>query len=84
MTTTTTPTTVPSDDPLLPRLRELEDLPSIAAVDALAAGQWDRAKMLFEQVSAEDAPSRFFLDVISEHQGVAPADWTGAIELRSK
>jgi O-6-methylguanine DNA methyltransferase len=35
MTTTTTPTTVPSDDPLLPRLRELEDVPSIAAVDAL-------------------------------------------------
>lgn len=55
-----------------------------AAVDALAAGQWDRARMLFEQVSAEDAPSRFFLGVMNECQGIPPADWTGAIELRSK
>ena len=55
-----------------------------AALDAITEGNWTQANELLTQMPAEDAPSRFLVDFLTEHDLDPPSDWDGAINLKSK
>jgi hypothetical protein len=50
-------------------------------INAYMKGDWKRAKEVFVETmrlsKKKDGPSKFLLEIISEHGGSAPADWPG-------
>jgi adenylate cyclase len=55
-----------------------------AAVDALIAGQWDRAFELLHRVPHEDRAKDFLTVFIAQHNRTPPPGWDGVIAMASK
>jgi adenylate cyclase len=54
------------------------------AVDAVIAGEWKRAHELLLGILPDDGPANFLRQFLEEHRDTPPADWDGAINLKSK
>jgi adenylate cyclase len=54
------------------------------ALDYFIAGDWHNAFRLLHHVPAEDQVKDYLTFIIAQHQRVAPANWTGVIELPIK
>jgi adenylate cyclase len=54
------------------------------AVDCVAAGNWRRARALFEHVPEDDGPRNFYLDLLTRYDDQPPEPWNGVISLTSK
>lgn len=54
------------------------------AMNALAMGDWSRARALLECLPADDGPSRFYRDFMVRHGDKPPDDWDGVVSLASK
>ncbi len=55
-----------------------------AALEALAAGNWEDAFQLLHNVPAEDRVKDFLTVFIAQHNRTPPNDWDGVIPLASK
>jgi adenylate cyclase len=54
------------------------------ALEAFQEGHWSDAFRLLHHVPAEDQVKDFLTFIIAQHRRVAPADWSGIIEIPNK
>ncbi|HCS54431.1 adenylate/guanylate cyclase domain-containing protein [Rubinisphaera sp.] len=55
-----------------------------SALEALIAGQWEMSRKLLDQMPKTDRPTLYLKRYLSAQQYTPPADWDGAIRLKSK
>jgi len=65
-------------------LVEIDIATSNLGIDAFADGDWKRAAALFHELPQSDPIRNFFLAYLQQHDGNAPEQWEGIVELDSK